>query len=308
MRNVNRLKKIMEAAASTGTVVPAFNIPYLPMVEATAKALAKYDVMSMIEVARLEITKFEARSLVDVEQEYRKWADPRVTTLHLDHVPVIDEDNKLVDWKPVIAEAINLGYDSVMVDGSRLPLDENIKVTAEVVRMAHAEGVLVEAELGAVMGHSDGPMPPYEEIFAKRMGFTDPEEARIFVQQTGVDWLSVSIGSFHGAISAATKDQPKMPAKLDIERLKELKAATGIPLVLHGGSGVIPSYIDEAIANGMVKINIATDTRQPYERALASGATIQEAQEAVIEAIGKLVCDVYHLEGSASRLNSLVGD
>jgi ketose-bisphosphate aldolase len=303
-----RLKKIMAAAAASGTVIPAFNIPYLPMMKATAQALKQCDAFAMVEVARLELTKFEAHSLARVADEYRKWADPAITTLHLDHVPVIDEDDLDVDWRPLIAEGIALGYDSVMIDGSRLPLEGNIAVTAEVVRMAHAEGVLVEAELGAVLGHGEGPMPPYAEMFARKIGFTEPEDARRFAAETGVDWLSVSIGSFHGAISAATKDQPKVPAMLDIQRLERLRQAAGIPLVLHGGSGVIQSYVEEAIHNGMVKINVATDTRQPYERSLQATGSIEAAQEAVVDAVKHLVCDVYKIQGSASRLRARIGE
>lgn len=297
----------METAAECGITIPAFNIPYLPMVEATARALKEHDVFGMIEVARLELTKFEAGSLAQVAEQYRRWADPRIMTLHLDHVPVIDEDDLDVDWRSLISEGLALGYDSVMIDGSRLPLDRNIEVTADVVHMAHGAGVLVEAELGSVLGHGEGPMPPYEEMFAKKMGFTQPDEARRFVAQTGVDWLSVSIGSFHGAISAATKDRPKTPAQLDIERLKFLREATKIPLVLHGGSGVIQSCVEGALANGMVKVNIATDTRQPYERALKATGSVQAAQAAVQEAIGHLVCDVYKIQGSASRLLAMIG-
>ena len=304
----DRLQRIMTAAASAGIVIPAFNIPYLPMVEATARALKECDAFGMLEVARLELTKFESRSLAHVAAEYHKWADPAITTLHLDHVPVIDEDGLSADWRTLIGEGIALGYDSVMIDGSRLPLAGNIEVTAAVVAMAHAEGVLVEAELGDVLGHGNGPMPPYEELFAKRMGFTLPEDARRFVAETGVDWLSVSVGSFHGAISAATKDQPKAAAKLDVERIRALREATGVPLVLHGGSGVIQSYVDGAIRNGMVKINIAADTRQPYERTLKATGSIEAAQQSVAGAIRRLVCDVYQIQGSGSRLRALIGE
>lgn len=302
----DRLRKIVNAAAASGILVPAFNIPYLPMLKPTVQALKETDTFAMVEVARLEIEKFEARSLEHVAQEYEKWADSFYCTLHLDHVPVIDEDDKLVDWRSLIAEGISLGYDSVMIDGSRLPLDENIAITREVVQMARENNVLVEAELGAVMGHSEEPMIAYEEIFSKRIGFTDPGEATKFVKDTGVDWLSVSVGSFHGAISKATKDLPKTPAKLDIERIEQLRAAAGIPLVLHGGSGIITSYVKKAIASGMVKINIATDTRQPYEQALARGASVEEAQEAVAESVKRIVCDVHSIAGSASKLHSSV--
>jgi len=302
-----KLGEMMKAAASAGIAVPAFNVPYLPMVEAIAEALSKHDAFGLIEVARLELVKFEARSISAVAEQYRRFADPRTSSLHLDHVPVIDEDGLRVDWRPLIAEGIACGCGSVMIDGSRLPLAENIRVTAEVVSMAHPEGVLVEAELGSVLGHESGPLPPYEELFASKAGFTVPDEAREFVEKTGVDWLSVSIGSVHGAISGAAKSQAKVQAKLDIEHLRKLRDAAGVPLVLHGGSGIQQSYIDDAIKNGIVKINIGTDIRQPYERKLAETGRVSEAQAAVSAAVSRLVCDVYHVEGSAARLWNLVG-
>ncbi|HOK53236.1 MAG TPA: class II fructose-bisphosphate aldolase [Armatimonadota bacterium] len=300
------LKAKMDAAASAGIVVPAFNVPYLPMAEPILNTLAELDAFALMEVARLELTKFESRSLEAVAKEFRKYADPRTASLHLDHVPVIDEDGLLVDWKSLIAEGIALGYSSVMIDGSRLPLGENIEVTAEVVRMAHTEGVLVEAELGSVMGHESGPLPPYNELFESKAGFTRPEEAKEFVEKTGVDWLSVSVGSVHGAISGAAKSQKKVEARLDIEHLRKLWDITGIPLVLHGGSGIQQSYIDEAIKNGIAKINVGTDIRQPYERMLAETGSVKDAQAAVAEKMNQLICDVYRINGSASKLESLI--
>ncbi|MHB0913040.1 MAG: class II fructose-bisphosphate aldolase [Armatimonadota bacterium] len=301
-KHLCNLKALMNTACELGIVVPAFNVPYLPMMSAISDALTDTDTFALIEVARLEITKFGAKSLAAIADEYRSVADPQVTSLHLDHTPVIDEDGLLVDWRAMISEAISLGYSSVMVDGSRLPLPENIEVAAAVVEMAHPAGVLVEAELGAVQGHESGPLPPYEELFASKAGFTDPDEAKEFVEKTGVDWLSVSVGSIHGAISGEAKDMAKAPARLDIEHLRLLRDATGIPLVLHGGSGVRQEYVDEAIKNGIVKINVGTEIRQPYERTISFGGSIEEAQAAVYAAVKRLVCDVYRIQGSASRL------
>src|SRR5690606_9183044 len=107
---------------------------------------------------------------------------------------VIDEDQEPVDYLAIVNEALRLGFDSVMVDGSRLRLEENIAATRQVAERAHRAGVPCEAELGAVMGHEEGPLPPYEELFASGRGFTDTDEARRFVQETGCDWLSVAIG------------------------------------------------------------------------------------------------------------------
>ena len=303
MQRERKVADIVKSAAEQGIVVPAFNVFHLPMICTICDTLAKHNTFGLVEVSRIDIVKFQAKGVAEVAEEYRKCAKP-MTALHLDHTPVIDEDGILCDWKSIIAEAISVGYDSVMIDASRLPLEENIAVTRQVVEMAHPEGIVVEAELGAVLGHEEGPLPPYDELFESKRGFTDPDEARRFVRETGVDWLSVSVGSVHGAISAATKDQPKVQARLDIERLRRLRDATGVPLVLHGGSGVQPAYVAEGIRNGIAKINIGTDIRQPYERVMAAGRSVSEAQSASAEVILRLIREVYHIEGSASRLMS----
>ncbi len=272
---------IMAAARRTGVVIPSFNIPYLPMVEPIVRAVVEQDAFALIAVARLEWIKFEARGLEALAEEFARWAQPTHVRLHLDHVPVIDEDNQAVDYLPIIREALNLGYQSVMVDGSRLPLAANIAATAAVVEMAHAAGVPVEAELGAVLGHEAGPLPPYEELFASGQGFTDIEEARQFVAETGCDWLSVAIGNIHGAIALGTRDQKKVEARLNLERLDALATATGIPLVLHGGSGIRREDVQAAFRRGIAKINIGTETRQAYEQAMRATGDVAAAQEAV---------------------------
>ena len=115
----------------------------------------------------------------------------------------------------------------------------------------------MEAELGAVMGHeTEQTAIPYEEIFAKKMGFTKVDEALKFVQESQCDWLSVAVGSVHGAIAANLLDQKKPAAKLDIDHISELRNALNIPLVLHGGSGIENDYITRGIKAGIAKINI----------------------------------------------------
>jgi fructose-bisphosphate aldolase class II len=194
-----------------------------------------------------------------------------------------------------------------MIDGSRLPFEQNVEVTAQAVHKAREKGVAVEGKLGSVFGHEPGPLPPYEELFAKKIGFTDPEMAREFVKRTQVDWLSVAAGSIHGAIAGAAKSRAKARAKLDIEHLKRLREAAGVPLALHGGSGIEKTYIDQAIANGVAKINIGTDIRQPYERTLAAGGSIENARGEVRDAVSHMVSHVFRIEGSASLLHQLVG-
>ena len=114
--------QIIRTAFDQGLVVPAFNIPYLPMMEPVIQAVRDNDTFALIETARLEWIKFEARGLKAVMNEYHGWCHPDHVRLHLDHVPVVDEDNQTVDYLRIIQEALDLGYDSVMVDGSRLNL------------------------------------------------------------------------------------------------------------------------------------------------------------------------------------------
>jgi fructose/tagatose bisphosphate aldolase len=164
--------EVMCRAHARHILVPAFNIAYLPMIEPLAVAVKRCRSFAMIEVARPDIERFEAGSYRAVAEEFARCADREHLRLHQDHVSVIDEDGRHVAWRPFIEEALALGYDSVMIDGSRLPLEENIRVTAEVVGLAHP-GTAVEAELGAVFGHEAGPLPPYEELFRTGRGFTD---------------------------------------------------------------------------------------------------------------------------------------
>jgi len=250
----------------------------------------------------LEWTKFAAGSLEAVAAEYGRVGDRRFTRLHLDHVPVIDEDQERVDYVGDITRALAAGYESVMVDGSRLALAENIAATRRIVELAHARGVAVEGELGAVLGHEAGPLPSYEELFASGRGFTDVAEAARFVRETGVDWLSVAVGSVHGAISAATRHQPKVAARLHIERLDQIRAATGIPLVLHGGTGIRRESVHAAMRHGIAKINIATATRQPFEQLRAQSLTA--ALQAVYDVTRAVLRDELEMENSIAWLDA----
>lgn len=285
-------------ACHAGLAVPAFNVPYLPMVQPVVEAVVDEDAFGLVETARLEWIKFEAKGPAAVAAEFAKWQKPDYVRLHLDHIPVIDEDNLAVDYSPILREAIDLGYQSVMVDGSRLELADNIAATREVVELAHAAGIPCEAELGAVLGHEVGPPPPYEELFASGRGFTDVEEARRFVAETGCDWLSVAVGNIHGAVSGALKDQKKVEARLDIGQVRKLRSATGVPLVMHGGSGVQRPYLLQAIKEGMTKVNIGTEIRQAYEQSLQEKGSVARAQEAVYDRTRWLLREYFGLAGT----------
>ena len=161
--------------------------------------------------------------------------------LHLDHADSYD----------LIARCLDAGFDSVMIDYSERPFRENVAMTKKVVTLAEKYNANVEAELGYVakLGQSK-----------EKLGFTEPEEAERFVNETGVHALAVAIGSAHGFY----KETPK----LDLERLSAIKDATQIPLVLHGGSGIPANTLRESIHRGICKINLATEIKDTFMRNL----------------------------------------
>ena len=152
-------------------------------------------------------------------------------SLHLDHAESID----------LVKEALDLGFDSVMYDGSKLPYDANVKTSKEVVELCRKYKATIEVELGEV-GGKDGVHAPGAR--------TNPLEARAFVEETGVDLLAVAVGTSHGQITRE--------AELDFDLISEIASSVQIPLVLHGSSGVSDESLKRAVSAGMRKVNIAT--------------------------------------------------
>ena len=300
-------QQIVQNALKLGLVVPSFNVPYLPMVEPVIRAAVDTDSFALIATARLEWYKFEGQGLGPVFDAYKACEHPGYTRLHLDHVPVVDEDDVTVDYLGILKDAATMGYDSLMVDGSRLRFDENVAATRAAVELAHEAGLPCEAELGAVFGHEAGPPPPYEELFASGKGFTDVDEAAEFVKQTGCDWLSVAVGSVHGAISGALRHQKKVEARLNIEHLEKLRDATGVPLVLHGGSGVKQEYILQGMKSGIAKINIGTEVRQVYEQSMRDSDDVPKAQQAVYDKIVWMLNEYFQIAGTKAKVDEAWG-
>ena len=183
--------------------------------------------------------------------------------LHLDHCKSFEN----------IVKAIRAGFTSVMFDGSSLPFEKNMEATAQVVAMAHAAGVSVEAELGALAGGEFSNEESGEEIY------TNPGQAGQFVSRTGIDALAVSIGTVHGMY--------KGTPKIDVGVLKKIAAAVDIPLVLHGGSGTPEEIVRECIRNGIAKINVNTEisfyTVEKVKALLDSGKSYHLSQLALKE-------------------------
>ena len=183
--------------------------------------------------------------------------------LHLDHCKSFDN----------VVKALRAGFTSVMFDGSSLPFEENIRKTAQVVAMAHAVGVSVEAELGALAGGEFSNEEAGEEIY------TNPAQAAEFVAKTGIDALAVSIGTVHGMY--------KGTPRIDVGVLKKIAACVEIPLVLHGGSGTPEEVVRECIRNGIAKINVNTEisyyTVEQVKALLQSGKSPHLSQVALKE-------------------------
>ena len=289
---------IVNNAYRAGIAIPAFNVPYLPMVQPVIRATVDTESFALVEVSRGEWLKFECQSPAAVMQEFTKWNAPNVR-LHLDHIPVIDEDGLEVDYLPIIEEAIRLGYHSVMIDASLQDLESNIRATLRVVALAHAAGIPCEAELGAIVREGADPLLSYEELFESGAGFTKVEDVGRFVAETGCDWLSVAVGSIHGAVSGVLTDKKKTEAKLNLELLGRLHQAVDVPLVLHGGSGVKREYLLAAVKQGIVKVNIGFEIRQAYTTSLrASGGDVSAAQDAVYERTCWLIRDHFGVAGT----------
>ncbi len=287
--------QVIQKARELGIGIPAFNVAHLPMTAPIIRAVVDQDSFALLEVSRIDWLKFGAESPAAVMAEYKRHEDPQHVRIHLDHVPAIDEDRQPVDYVAVIAEALGLGYQSVMIDASRLGLEENIRATRTVADLAHKTGIPVEAELGAVLGHEAGPLPPYEELFASGRGFTRPNEAARFARESGCDWLSVAIGNIHGAVGEATKNQKKLEARLALDHLSRLSDVTGIPLVLHGGSGIRQEDMLASMKRGIAKVNVGTEIRQAYELALKTTGSEKAAQDAVYERTVSLIRDWFKL-------------
>ncbi|EFR40146.1 ketose-bisphosphate aldolase [Selenomonas sp. oral taxon 137 str. F0430] len=168
------------------------------------------------------------------------WAEKVDTpiVLHLDHGQDFD----------FLQRAVELGFTSVMLDASMKDMDENIRLTREVVACAHAKGVSVEAEIGHVGGASEG-----IEGATTDSVYTTVEEAKTFAAATGVDSLAVSIGTSHGVYAGSRTPE------LNFKRLQELAAAVPVPLVLHGGSGTGDENLRRAVREGITKLNVYTD-------------------------------------------------
>lgn len=247
------LAEILPPAQAAGYAVPAFNPRYRACIRPLVEAAVECRSPLIVEISQRELGWFQW-SPRQVREELERVVTDLETAipfaLHLDHA-----------WEmELVQEAIEAGFTSVMIDASRLPFEENVAATRQVVAYAHDRGVSVEAELGRLTTTDRLESENDEEWF------TDPAEAGEFVARTGCDALAVSVGTAHGVYRV------KNP-RIDLPRLAAIRREVGhgTALVLHGGSGLPAPTVHQAISlpgGGISKMNIATDLENALLRAM----------------------------------------
>ena len=224
--------ELMKRAEAAGRGIGAFNAICVEHAEAIATGAEEAGLAAIIQISENAVRFHGGRvGPIAAACSAVARASSADLALHLDHVENPD----------LLREAGEHSFGSVMVDASKLPYESNVEVTRDAVRWAHGRGLWVEAELGEV-GGKDGAHAPGAR--------TDPREAEQFVEATGVDALAVAVGSSHAMTSRT--------AVLDVELIRRLRAAVTVPLVLHGSSGVPDASLRQAVAAGIVKVNIGT--------------------------------------------------
>lgn len=226
------MKKLLEQASKEHRGVGAFSVGNMEMVKGAVQAAEEMNTPIILQIAEVRLPHSPLALMGPMMVQAAKEAKVDVA-VHLDHGLTIE----------TVKKALELGFTSVMFDSSTYSFDENIERTKEVVRLAKGYGATVEAELGLVGGSEDG-----SEDHGIRC--TDPEDAKVFCERTGIDALAVAIGNAHG-------NYPVAPT-LAFDVLEEIEKRTEVPLVLHGGSGITDDDFRRAISLGIVKVNIAT--------------------------------------------------
>ena len=234
--NLNQLGVTRESAWAVGH----FNIHNQEFITAVVKAAEQERSPAILAVGMMSIKYMGLEPLISSCRIMSRETDVPVA-VHLDHARDLD----------IVRQALDLGINSVMFDGSALSYEENVRKTTEVVKMAHDHGATAEGEIGIV---------PHGTAVVNEADMTDPARAVAFAEQTGVDFLAVSLGSVHGMKSAETS--------LNQDLLKTLHDQIPVPLVLHGASGVLDEHISAAVANGIRKINVNTGLKVVLKQVL----------------------------------------
>ncbi|WP_341940009.1 ketose-bisphosphate aldolase [Microbacterium sp. LWH10-1.2] len=234
-------KSILDVANANNFAIPAFNISDWAMFTGIMDVSEEKEAPVIIAIHPDEVSHITTDLIAAMHARAHRSSVP--VAIHWDHGGTYEQ----------IITAIRSGFTSVMIDASLQPFDENVALTRKVVEAAHAVGIQVEGELGTI-GANDS----YGESGAAEIIYTNPADAVRFVEETGVDSLAIAIGTSHGLYPAAKNPE------LRHDLLEEIKAAVGIPLVLHGGSSNPDAELRRAVELGVNKINISSDIKVSY--------------------------------------------
>lgn len=238
------MKELLKVAKENQFAVPAFNICSYDMLKAIIEESERLNAPVILEIHPDEIAYLNDEFVASVRAYAHNSKVPVV--IHLDHGGTVKD----------VLRAIRNGYTSVMIDASLQSFEDNLAITKEVVALAHAVGISVEAEIGTIGNNGSA------EGGAANIIYTDPEQAKHFVEETNIDSLAIAIGTAHGLYP---KD--KTP-KLNIELLKELNQQIDKPFVLHGGSGNLDAEVSESVRYGVAKVNLSSDLKSVFFDAL----------------------------------------
>jgi fructose-bisphosphate aldolase class II len=244
------MSDLLADAKEHAYAVGAFNTSNLEYIQAILESAEETRSPVIIQAAGSEIDYMGGHVFTDIVRRLSERMTVAVA-IHLDHGSSYD----------LAIRCIHYGFTSVMFDGSRLPIEENIAATREVVKAAHAVGISVEGEIGIIGGAAE-----IESSGVHSEALSDPDQCGYFAKATGLDCLAVSIGTAHGLYKAKPK--------LDFDRLKAIVTRTTVPVVLHGGTGVPEEDIRTAIRYGVAKVNFSTVVRQ---------ACIQQLRRTLVE-------------------------
>ncbi|NOW90113.1 tagatose 1,6-diphosphate aldolase GatY/KbaY [Clostridium beijerinckii] len=238
-------REMLKKAQKDGYAVPAFNIHNLETLQVVVETAHEMRSPVIIAGTPSTITDYAGPDYIKAMAEVAAGKYDIPIAIHLDHFEDVNEIKKDID----------IGFRSCMIDASKHEFEKNIAIVKEVVDYAHKFDTTVEAELGKLGGREDDLV-----VDEKDTMYTNPDDAAKFVERTGVDSLAVAIGTAHGLY--------KGEAKLDFERLKEIRNKVSVPLVLHGASDVPDELVKKAISLGICKVNVATDLKIPFSSAV----------------------------------------
>ncbi|MFL0497808.1 class II aldolase [Priestia megaterium] len=231
------MKSFLKLLEEKNLIAPAFNTTNLEMTLSIIQGAEETGYPVIVQIAPTNVKLSGYNYIANIVKSAAEKANVPIT-LHLDHGMTFED----------IKQAVDAGFNSVMIDASKLPYEENIKFTREVVEYCHERGVSVEAELGELGGKED-------DHESDESAQTDPKLAREFVERTGIDLLAVSVGNIHGL-----DEQPK----INLELLREIADTVEVPLVIHGGSGIPDDTLAQLKNYNVRKINLASDLRKRF--------------------------------------------